>query len=70
MYGFSEKEGLLSFPQREDGMEMTKPYSSKTGAIIDTQVREWVNKAYERTVSLMTEHTDKLSQITEILLQK
>ncbi|GKA60840.1 ATP-dependent zinc metalloprotease FTSH 10, mitochondrial-like protein [Tanacetum coccineum] len=70
VYGFSEKVGLLSFPQREDGMEMTKPYSSKTGAIIDTEVREWVNKAYERTVSLVTEHKDKLSQIAELLLQK
>lgn len=70
VYGFSEKVGLLSFPQREDGMEMTKPYSSKTGAIIDTEVREWVNKAYERTVSLVEEHKDKLSQIAELLLQK
>ncbi|PWA66687.1 FTSH protease 3 [Artemisia annua] len=70
VYGFSEKVGLLSFPQREDGMEMTKPYSSKTGAIIDTEVREWVNKAYERTVSLVTEHREKLAQIAELLLQK
>lgn len=70
VYGFSEKVGLLSFPQREDGMEMTKPYSSKTGAIIDTEVREWVNKAYNRTVSLVEEHKEKLSQIAELLLQK
>lgn len=70
VYGFSDKVGLLSFPQREDGMEMMKPYSSKTGAIIDTEVREWVNKAYERTVSLVEEHKEKLSQIAELLLQK
>ncbi|CAI9301203.1 unnamed protein product [Lactuca saligna] len=70
VYGFSEKVGLLSFPQREDGMEMSKPYSSKTGAIIDTEVREWVNKAYERTVSLVEEHKEKLSQIAELLLKK
>ncbi|KAL8225235.1 hypothetical protein R6Q57_017792 [Mikania cordata] len=70
VYGFSEKVGLLSFPQREDGMEMTKPYSNKTGAIIDTEVREWVNKAYNRTVSLVEEHKEKLSQIAELLLQK
>ncbi|XP_076930283.1 ATP-dependent zinc metalloprotease FTSH 3, mitochondrial-like [Bidens hawaiensis] len=70
VYGFSEKVGLLSFPQREDGMEMTKPYSSKTGAIIDTEVREWVNKAYDRTVQLVEQHKEKLSQIAELLLQK
>ncbi|KAL4558217.1 hypothetical protein LXL04_036415 [Taraxacum kok-saghyz] len=70
VYGFSEKVGLLSFPQREDGMEMSKPYSSKTGAIIDTEVREWVNKAYKRTVSLVEQHKEKLSVIAELLLKK
>ncbi|PNX62456.1 ATP-dependent zinc metalloprotease ftsh mitochondrial-like, partial [Trifolium pratense] len=53
VYGFSEKVGLLSFPQREDSFETSKPYSSETGAIIDNEVREWVNKAYERTIQLI-----------------
>ncbi|CAK8576078.1 unnamed protein product [Lathyrus sativus] len=70
VYGFSEKVGLLSFPQREDSMEMTKPYSSKTGAIIDTEVREWVNKAYERTIQLIEEHKVKVAEIAELLLEK
>ncbi|PWA42287.1 AAA+ ATPase domain-containing protein [Artemisia annua] len=61
VYGFSKKEGLLSLPQKEDGMEMIKPYSSKTGPIIDTDLREWVNKAYERIVSLVTTHRQNFS---------
>ena len=70
VYGFSEKVGLLSFPQREDGFEMSKPYSSKTGAIIDGEVREWVAKAYERTVQLIEEHKEQVAQIAELLLEK
>ncbi|XVF76651.1 hypothetical protein PTKIN_Ptkin13bG0283700 [Pterospermum kingtungense] len=70
VYGFSDKVGLLSFPQREGGFEMTKPYSSKTGAIIDSEVREWVNKAYERTVQLIEEHKEHVAQIAELLLEK
>ncbi|CAN0854278.1 ATP-dependent zinc metalloprotease FTSH 10, mitochondrial [Linum grandiflorum] len=70
IYGFSEKVGLLSFPQREESFEMSKPYSSKTGALIDGEVREWVNKAYERTVQLVEEHKDKVAQIAEMLLEK
>ncbi|RVW66037.1 ATP-dependent zinc metalloprotease FTSH 10, mitochondrial [Vitis vinifera] len=70
VYGFSDKVGLLSFPQREDGFEMTKPYSSKTGAIIDTEVREWVGKAYERTLQLIEEHKEQVAQIAELLLEK
>ncbi|XP_057449215.1 ATP-dependent zinc metalloprotease FTSH 10, mitochondrial-like isoform X2 [Lotus japonicus] len=70
VYGFSDKVGLLSFPQREDSSEMLKPYSSKTAAIIDSEVREWVNKAYERTIQLIEEHKEHVAQIAELLLEK
>ncbi|XP_016462947.1 ATP-dependent zinc metalloprotease FTSH 10, mitochondrial-like [Nicotiana tabacum] len=70
VYGFSDKVGLLSFPQREDGFEMSKPYSSKTAAIIDSEVREWVSKAYERTVQLIEEHKEHVAKIAELLLEK
>ncbi|KAK9289660.1 hypothetical protein L1049_007818 [Liquidambar formosana] len=70
VYGFSDKVGLLSFPQREDALEMTKPYSSKTGAIIDSEVREWVAKAYDRTIQLIEEHKEQVAQIAELLLEK
>ncbi|GAU12808.1 hypothetical protein TSUD_72950 [Trifolium subterraneum] len=70
VYGFSEKVGLLSFPQREDSFETSKPYSSTTGALIDNEVREWVNKAYERTMQLIEEHKEKVAQVAELLLEK
>ncbi|XP_068338703.1 ATP-dependent zinc metalloprotease FTSH 10, mitochondrial-like [Pyrus communis] len=70
VYGFSDKVGLLSFPQREESFEMSKPYSSKTGALIDGEVREWVGKAYARTVELVEEHKEQIAQIAELLLEK
>ncbi|KAJ8754234.1 hypothetical protein K2173_002134 [Erythroxylum novogranatense] len=70
VYGFSDKVGLLSFPQRDDLFAMTKPYSSKTGAIIDSEVREWVTKAYDRTIQLIEEHKEHVAQIAELLLEK
>ncbi|XP_021720822.1 ATP-dependent zinc metalloprotease FTSH 10, mitochondrial-like [Chenopodium quinoa] len=70
VYGFSDKVGLLSFPQKEDGFEMSKPYSNKTGAIIDEEVREWVTKAYKRTVELIEEHKESVAKIAELLLEK
>ena len=70
VYGFSDKVGLLSFPQRDDTFEMAKPYSSKTAAIIDSEVREWVGKAYERTLQLIEEHKEQVAQIAELLLEK
>lgn len=70
VYGFSDKVGLLSFPQREDAFEMSKPYSNKTGDIIDSEVRELVCKAYERTIQLLEEHKEKVAEIAELLLEK
>jgi len=69
IYGFSEKVGLLSFPQNEDAFG-TKPYSGKTGDLIDTEVRDWVNYAYERTLELIEKHKEKIAQIAELLLEK
>ncbi|KAE8056270.1 hypothetical protein FH972_013057 [Carpinus fangiana] len=70
VYGFGDKVGLLSFPQREDSFEMSKPYSNKTAAIIDSEVREWVGKAYAHTVQLIEEHKEQVAQIAELLLEK
>ncbi|GLU11581.1 hypothetical protein SLE2022_283180 [Rubroshorea leprosula] len=70
VYGFSDKVGLLSFPPRDDGFEVSKPYSNKTGAIIDEEVRKWVAKAYKRTVQLIEEHKEHVAQIAELLLEK
>ncbi|CAL5324365.1 unnamed protein product [Camellia sinensis] len=65
IYDFSNKVGLLSFPQREDTFEMTKSYSSKIAAIIDNEVREWVAKAYDRTLQLIEQHKEHVAQIAE-----
>ncbi|KAG9159194.1 hypothetical protein Leryth_018176 [Lithospermum erythrorhizon] len=70
VYGFSDKVGLLSFPKRDDSFQMNKPYSSKTAAIIDNEVREWVSKAYDRTIQLVEEHKDHVAKIAELLLEK
>ncbi|KAF9675368.1 hypothetical protein SADUNF_Sadunf09G0024900 [Salix dunnii] len=70
VYGFSDKVGLLSFPQKEDSFEMTKPYSNETGAIIDSEVREWVGKAYGHTLQLIEKHKEQVAQIAELLLEK
>lgn len=70
LYGFSEKVGLLSFPQDDKAYGVRKPYSNKTGAIIDKEVREWVATAYKHTVELIEEHKDQVSQLAEQLLEK
>ena len=70
VYGFSDKVGLLSFPQRDGEFQMARSFSSKTAAVIDSEVRDLVNKAYQRTVQLIEAHKNQVAQIAELLLEK
>lgn len=63
VYGFSEKVGLLSFPQRDDAFKMKKPYGTETGATIDNEVRAWVAKEYDSTIQLIEEHKGQEAKI-------
>lgn len=69
VFGFSDKVGLLSFPQRDDTYEMTKPYSNATAEIIDKEVRELVTSAYTRTLGLIEKHKQSVEELAKELLK-
>jgi AFG3 family protein len=70
VYGFSDKVGLLSFPPKEDGLEMARPYSNETGEIIDQEVRDYVDLAYRQTLALVTKHKAGVEALALKLLEK
>eukprot|EP00271_Cylindrocystis_brebissonii_P005137 TRINITY_DN17081_c0_g1_i1.p1 TRINITY_DN17081_c0_g1~~TRINITY_DN17081_c0_g1_i1.p1 ORF type:complete len:918 (-),score=218.58 TRINITY_DN17081_c0_g1_i1:2080-4833(-) len=72
VYGFSEKVGLLSFPQNnEGGLEsLSKPYGNETAEIIDKEVREFVDAAYVRTLALLEEHKEGVEALAQALLKR
>lgn len=71
MYGMNSKVGPISFGDpNEDQQRFQKPYSEATGQIIDSEVRNLVNEAYERTVQLLTEKKHDIEKIAELLLSK
>jgi len=71
-FGMSDKIGNLSFydstGQRE--FTFTKPYSEKTAELIDQEVQEYVNKAYQRAYDILKNHREQLDQLAEMLLEK
>ncbi|MCC5916547.1 MAG: ATP-dependent zinc metalloprotease FtsH [Cryomorphaceae bacterium] len=72
IYGLNEKIGNLTYydssGQNEYGF--SKPYSERTAQIIDEEVREIIEKQYQRAVELLTTHKEKLSQLAQMLLEK
>ena len=71
-FGMSDKIGNLSFydstGQRE--FTFTKPYSEKTAELIDQEVQEYVNEAYQRAYDILKNHREQLDQLAEMLLEK
>lgn len=72
VYGLNEKIGNISFydssGQNEYGF--SKPYSEKTGQLIDEEVSKMVEKAYVRTKKILEDNKDRLTQLAELLLEK
>lgn len=70
IYGMNAKVGNVSFndPQGEYGL--TKPYSDNTAQMIDQEVRNLIQSAYDRTKNLLQEKRNLLESLTQELLKK
>ncbi len=72
-WGMSERLGTISFSEREDPFAGTslatgsREYSEKTASLIDEEVDHIVKWAYNRAVSLLSEHRDTLDRIAHAL---
>ncbi|CAK9297964.1 unnamed protein product, partial [Gordionus sp. m RMFG-2023] len=71
-FGMNEKIGPISFESAQDRGEMAfdKPYSESTAQMIDEEVRILVNKAYQKTLALLTDKKDQVEKVAKRLLEK
>jgi len=72
IYGLNDEIGNVTYydssGQNEYGF--TKPYSEQTAQIIDKEISNIIEKQYQRAVSLLEEHKDKLTLLANRLLEK
>ena len=75
-YGFSEKLGPIVYGSDENeiflGRDFSqgKHYSDEVASDIDAEIRAFVDKAYERAESILTEHREKLDAVAAVLMEK
>jgi AFG3 family protein len=70
-WGMSDKVGYVSFTSRRRNENyLGKPYSDYTAQIVDEEVRNLVNEAYQRTIKLLQEKFDLLEKLAARLLDK
>lgn len=61
--------GPISYGNR-DNESFQKPFSEKTGEMLDAAVRKMVGLVHERTRALLTEHKDDVDKLAKMLLEK
>jgi len=69
-YGMNERIGQRVYQMPEPGeMVMEKPYSEATAQIIDEEVKELIDRAYNHTIELLTVHKEKIDRVALRLLE-
>jgi ATP-dependent metalloprotease FtsH len=71
-FGLNKKIGNISYYDSTGQTEYAfqKPYSEKTAEVIDFEVRELIETAYERARNLIIENKDKVESLAKLLLEK
>ncbi len=69
-YGMDDRLGNISYNEQSEEYSFKKPYSEQTAKLIDEEVKNLIDEAYERTVNLLKEKRKELEAVAQELLDK
>jgi ATP-dependent metalloprotease FtsH len=71
-FGMSEKVGNISFYDStgQSDFAFNKPYSEKTAELIDAEVKQLVENAYNKAKEILIKQKKGLTELAELLLEK
>ncbi|CAO3571540.1 unnamed protein product [Mortierella alpina] len=69
-YGMDSELGPLSYGSQDNKDQFTKPYSEKTGQLIDNQVRSLIGQAFRKTTDLLTDKRSDVDKVARLLMEK
>ncbi|MCH8904115.1 MAG: ATP-dependent zinc metalloprotease FtsH [Bacteroidetes bacterium] len=70
IFGMNSKIGHVSYKDQKNEFSFDKPYSNETARIIDEEVHDIIQDAYERTVALLKSKQEYLENLAVALLDK
>ncbi|GAB1307436.1 ATP-dependent zinc metalloprotease FtsH [Urechidicola sp. KH5] len=72
VYGLNDKVGNITYydSSGQSDYGFTKPYSEATAKTIDEEISKIIEEQYNRAISLLNKHKDKLIELAEVLLEK
>ncbi|EIW86834.1 ATP-dependent metallopeptidase Hfl [Coniophora puteana RWD-64-598 SS2] len=70
-YGMNTVIGPVSYGGAQGQKDSwTKPFSEKTGEMLDAEVRKMITDAHQRTTDLLTKHREDVEKVAKLLLDK
>jgi cell division protease FtsH len=72
VYGLNDKLGNITYYDSSGQSDQTfsKPYSEKTAQMIDEEIHTLIENQYQRTLDILRDNKDKLTELAERLLEK
>ncbi len=69
IYGMTDKVGNISYYELMKNDSFTKPFSDETARLIDEEVKNIIEKEYQRVLQLLDDKREALDSVAKVLLK-